>query len=81
MKKLISNRYGYEVKIIIASNGDVWTKSEKRSAPRASNVNGVMGGKWKKVHPYSFKYGGIEEYLKQLEAVESNFRGAPKGVH
>lgn len=80
MKKMISYRYGYEIRIVIADNGEVWTKSETRAAPRASNVNGVVGGKWKKVDPYNFKYEGLEGWIKQYEAVESNFRGAPKGI-
>lgn len=68
----------HEMKIVV-SGDKVFTKTP--SAPKGgSSCISMSGGKWKQVSPYVFRYKTIEKFLLECRAVESSFRGSPKGV-
>ncbi len=80
LEKYISHHYGYELRIIVLSNGVVWTKAEKQSVARAGNCNGIKGGVWKRKDAYFFKYTTVDKWLESINATPSTFRGMPKGI-
>lgn len=68
----------HEMKIVV-SEDKVFTKTP--SAPKGgSSCVSMSGSKWKQVSACVFRYKTIEQFLLDCGAVESNFRGAPKGA-
>jgi len=80
MKKLISTKFGYELKVIVDENGTVYTKSEKRNVHRASNCNGVTGAKLEMKRLGFFANKSVDAWLSEIEAQPKGFKGSPAGV-
>ena len=78
VKKYVATIGDHECKIV-TKGSKVFMMQPKRNAPRVSNCCATVGGKWEDFSNKLYKTT-VDKWLSDIGAVESNFKGAPRGI-